>query len=137
MFHDLINHLLLEHTTEFQDKKRKSIAHNTPQRRLRRRDCNTHSIIDIKYTAKGIYDSRICHENIHYVTKRKIRFVSSKKNKGVRREDIIYRLDPTEETKQLHMLQYNNNPRPCLCGSTEHSTIYNINCILNPRYEDA
>ena len=81
-------------------------------------------------SSKGVYGSR--DDNVHKITKKAIQIISSK-NKGVRKENVIYM--PSESNKKYtsNMLEYNI---PCVCGSLTHSRFTHVDCLLNIQYDD-
>ena len=79
--------------------------------------------------SKGVYGR---DNNIHYVTKKQI-VITPSKNKGVRRENIIYKIQ-SKQKYVSNMLEYS---RPCVCGSTTHFSFTHVDCILNDQYDDA
>ena len=87
--------------------------------------------LSIQYrNSKGAYGGR--DKNIHYVTKKEI-VITALKNKGVRRENIIYKIQSNQKYAS-NMLEYS---RPCVCGSTTHFSFTHVDCILNDQYDDA
>ena len=56
-------------------------------------------------------------------------YIKSMLNRGVRRDNTVYIY--TGPTKYI-----SKKPKPCICGSFQHSRRTHISCLLNARYED-
>ena len=77
--------------------------------------------------SKGVRASKKQHRII-YLT-------SQMGGRGVRNDNVIYSIPEQTTTHTLQdMLHYS---RPCICGSLLHSKRTHVNCLLNPRYDDA
>ena len=78
--------------------------------------------------SKGVYGSR--DDNVHNITKKEIQIIISSKNKGVRKENVIYM---HSESNKFNCLEY---AKPCVCGSLTHFKFTHVDCLLNPQYDD-
>ena len=100
--------------------------------RTRSADVQTSNDLETQYEqSKGVYGS---HGDVHYITKKEIQIISlTCKNKGVRRENVIYKIESNKKQKS-NILEYS---RPCVCGSTTHFSFKHVDCMLNDQYDDA
>ena len=109
----------------------KETKHNNYKNKVRNN--KLHSSYNYDYVtqysnSKGVYGSR--NDNVHNITKKEIQIIISSKNKGVRKENVIY-MHP--ESNKLNLLAYN---KPCVCGSLTHFKFTHVDCLLNPQYDD-
>ena len=100
------------------------------KKKTHRNNNSTRSDLSTQYrNAKGVYGR---DKSIHHITKKEI-IIIPLKNKGVRREDIIHKIQSNKKDIS-NLLEYT---RPCVCGSTTHFSCKHVDCKLNDQYDDA